>query len=131
MLMPPSQRDRLNGFGDVWSDIAQTISNVAQSGAQAFTAITNQNTVAKAAAAGISPLGYNNGVPVYASTPSGVTPASPYYMPSGLNLPAGVTPSPVNNPAYYPPASFLSNPQTMYILLGGGALILALAILRR
>lgn len=64
------------------------------------------------------------------SPPAGVTPSNPYALPSGLNLPPGVTPG--YQTAYgYPAApqrqaSLFSDPLTLSLLAGGAILLIVL-----
>lgn len=129
----------LNGLGDdssFWDDLAKALPAVAQSAAQITTAINAPNQVNQITRGGVYPIGYSNGIPIYASTPAGVTPNNPYSLPSGYYPPAGVTP---NYPPYsiYPnqyvntaPApsigSLLSGPNAP--LFVGGALVIVLLL---
>lgn len=118
-----------SGFS--FNNLLSTIGNIGTAGLQVYGAI---NQAKYLSSVGINPVGYQNGLPVYGSTPSGVTPTNPFSLPSGSYLPPGVTPS-----GGYPYAGqsfitsqgnsitdFLTSKTGMYIMIGGSALMLML-----
>lgn len=129
--------DKGSQLGDFLTDLSQAIT----AGASAYGQVTAAETLSKT---GIQPVGYSAyGTPIYQSTPPGVTPQYGSMVPSGMVLPAGVTPSypyPVGfvqqagvSGAYQiqPPGSFLSNTGiTLPLLLIGGGLVALLAFMK-
>lgn len=92
-------------LGDFLTDITQGITAAATAYGNVSSAETNLQTAQLLSQRGISPVGYTaNGVPIYQSTPAGVTPTVGGMVPSGMVLPAGVTPS------YTYPVGFVSQP---------------------
>ncbi len=120
--------------GDFWSNLLQTVGNVGTAGLQVFGAIKQSQYLAQA---GINPVGYRNGLPVYGSTPAGVTPGNPYSLPSGMALPAGVTPSyggyaiqPASmvSQTINPLANLLTGTTGTYLMLGSLAIFAIMAL---
>lgn len=126
-------------LGDFLTDIAQAIGGAAQ----AYGQVTTAQTTAALAKVGVQPVGFSaTGVPIYQSTPSGVTPTYAGMVPSGLVLPAGVTPSyqypvgfvqsvgPTGVVQVQPPT--LQNAQSYLLpaLAIGGGLLLLIAVMR-
>lgn len=125
----------LGALGDTWDDILNALPATMTAAANVITAINQP--VRQVTNAGIYPVGFQNGVPVYASTPAGVTPQYPYAMPSGLVLPSGVTPSSAYGQSVYGQSVYGSLPQSQIVpgmdntslLLLGGAGVLALILI--
>lgn len=127
---------KLDGLGDdnFWNSLAMALPAVAQSTAQIVTAVNAPNQINQITRAGVYPIGYRNGIPVYASTPAGVSPNNPYALPSGSILPAGVTPNYAPY-AIYPQQQSSMSLNTLFsqqnmplILMGGGMLLLMMAM---
>lgn len=126
----------MNGLGDFWGDLVAALPAVATVAGQTYVAVAQADAMSQMQSRGIMPSAYQSGVPLYYSTPAGVTPNNPYSLPSGMALPPGVTP---NYTAYIPPPQMLpsflpqslqTNPILLYGLLGGGALLLILMLKR-
>lgn len=120
---------------DWWSSALNTIGNIGTTGLQVFGAIKQAQYLSQA---GINPIGVRNGIPIYGSTPAGVTPSNPHWLPSGMALPAGVTPgysiSPggttVTTQTVNPFANLLTGKTGEYLMFGSLA-IFALMLLQK
>ena len=112
-----------SGGSDWWNTALKTIGNLGTAGLQVFGAIKQAQYLQNA---GIQPIGYSNGLPVYGSTPAGVTPSNPYSLPSGMALPVGVTPNyaitpgatTVSTSLVNPLANLLTGTTGTYLMLG-------------
>jgi len=120
-----------------WNSLLQTVGNIGTAGLQVYGAITQSQNLARA---GINPVGYGaNGLPVYGSTPAGVTPSNPYSLPSGMALPYGVTPNysvtpggtTITTSTVNPLANLLTGSTGTYLMLGGTAIFLLLMMQKK
>lgn len=114
-------------LSDIFSSIGAALPVIATTGIQAYSAITQAQTLAQR---GIYPTAYSaNGTPIYTSTPAGITPSNPYSLPSGYYLTPGVTPTTYSTPLL---ASMgVSQSMALPLLLGGGALLAILLLWRK
>lgn len=135
----PSAGAQSASSSDFWTNALNTIGNIGTAGLQVFGAIKQAQYLQQA---GINPVGYSaSGMPVYGSTPAGVTPSNPYSLPSGMALPAGVSPTggyavtpgatTVSTSFVNPLANLLSGNTGMYLMLGGTAIFMLLALKRK
>jgi hypothetical protein len=124
-------------LSDIFSSIGAALPVIATTGIQAYSAITQAQTLAQR---GIYPTAYSaNGTPIYTSTPAGITPSNPYSLPSGYYLTPGVTPTTYSTPGVTPTtystpllASMgVSQSMALPLLLGGGALLAILLLWRK
>jgi len=120
-----------------WNSLLKTVGNVASTGLQVYGAVQQSQNLARV---GINPIGYGaNGLPVYGSTPSGVTPNNPYSLPSGSALPYGVTPNysimpggtTITSQTVNPLANLLSGNTGMYLMLGGTAIFVLMMLQKK